>query len=94
MKMKKYLFLKKTPVSILLGLNNVQNKNCSCLARKFNCTYLTFLILIKKFESVGLVTTKRDGRDRIVNITKKGKFIATHLINLDKQLGGEKKWSI
>ena len=64
-------------VNILLAISD--EMNMAQVMRKTGCVILTINRVINKFEKVGLITTKKIGRERKIYLTKKGKLIQGEL---------------
>ena len=71
------LFLRVNAVKpLLLLLNEETTWYVSTLAKHVDTTYLHLIRLIQRFEEMGLVVTKKDGRVRYVELTVRGKDLA------------------
>lgn len=75
------LFLRVSTVKPLVLLLDEDTKwYVSTLAKHVDTTYLHLIRLIQRFEEMGLVVTKKDGRVRYVELTDKGKKLAEVLV--------------
>ena len=79
-------FFKEIPVKILLALKDKSNKgkNKSKLSKEINCTNSYYSKIINRFENIGLIITKKGGRETITNLTKKGEKVADKFILIIK----------
>jgi predicted transcriptional regulator len=73
------LFLQKKPKEILIYLKNKNSANISEIAAKTNSTYAHSFNLIRDLENLGIVTTKKKGRSKVVTLTEKGRDLAALL---------------
>jgi len=60
----------------------------NCMRNEIVTTYANILRLVKLWENDGLIKTKKEGRDRIIYLTPKGKVIV-NLINKILNMGGD-----
>lgn len=72
MKLKNLLFNTKT-LKILMGISGRMNLSTLFFRNKRNVSWATCAKKIKSLEKYGMVKTKKVGRDRIVELTGKGK---------------------
>ena len=81
------LFLKVKPARAIILLRDKRRPwYVSALAKEVDTTYPHMVKLIKRFEELGLVITKKDGRTRYVELTEKGDELAHDLEGLYKHL--------
>lgn len=70
------VFIRDKPVALLLCLLKAQNNYPSQLAKDAQCTYSHTVHLLQKFEKQKLVNFEKQGRLKLVHLTKKGEKIA------------------
>ena len=73
------LFLRLKNVKMLLLLREKKKWYVSLLAKEADVTYPHAIQIIKKLEQAGLVKTAKDGRNRYVELTDKGREVAIAL---------------
>lgn len=83
------LFLQKKPKEIILYIKNQGKSNISEIASKTNSTYAHSYNIIKKFEENGLIVTNKHGRDKFIELTDKGKQIASIIEKISNILQGQ-----
>ncbi len=70
-------------VPLLLNLYEDVEKSvdsyASQVAKDIDCTYSHVVKMVIKFEDKGLIKTKKQGRLRLIRLTKKGTELAEHL---------------
>jgi DNA-binding MarR family transcriptional regulator len=78
-------FLREKPVALLMCLTRNEKHNYpSQLAKDAGCTYSHTVHLLQKFELIKLVTFEKDGRLKLVHLTKKGEKIAELFKDLER----------
>jgi len=79
------LFLREKPVALLMCLTHNERHNYpSQLAKDAQCTYSHTVHLLQKFEKYKLVTFEKQGRLKLVTLTKKGEKIAELFKDLER----------
>lgn len=74
------IFLKEKPCKILIEVNNPQTGNYpSEIAKATGCTYSHTVRLIQRMEEKNLLTSKKKGRRKMLELTEKGKKVAKSL---------------
>ncbi len=74
------IFLKEKPCRILIEINNPQTDNYpSEIAKATGCTYSHTVRLIQRMENLDLVTSNKEGRRKMLQLTDKGRRIAKSL---------------
>ncbi len=74
------LFFRKKPAMMLIALKKVSRaKYGSQLAKEIDCTYSHAVKILQTLEEIGLVSFEKTGRIKIINLTKKGADVATHI---------------
>lgn len=80
------ILVRDKPVALLLCLlKGDQNNYPSQLAKDAECTYSHTVHLLQKFEKYKLVVFEKQGRLKLVALTKKGRKIAELLKDLDRE---------
>jgi len=71
------LFLRKKPVQMILMLNKGKtDKYFSVLAKEVDCTYSHTVRTLQDLQSKSLLTFEKQGRKKIIKLTKQGKELA------------------
>jgi len=74
------IFLKEKPCKILIEVNNPQTDNYpSEIAKATGCTYSHTVRLIQRMEKMDLITSEKEGRRKMLELTDKGRKIAKSL---------------
>lgn len=83
------IFLREKPIELLLCLTrgNVNEKYPSMLAKDSRCTYSHTVHLLQRMEKSELVKFEKQGRLKLVTLTKKGEEIAGLFDAVSKSLG-------
>jgi len=83
------IFLRDKPIELLLCLTrgNLKEKYPSMLAKDSKCTYSHTVHLLQRMEKSELVRFEKQGRLKLVTLTKKGEEIAELFDSLAKTLG-------
>lgn len=80
------LFREKPVMMLVTLLNTNEEMYASTLAKEVDCTYSHVVKLLQEFHKADLISFDRQGRLKILHLTKKGKEVAAHLDKLEKQL--------
>jgi DNA-binding MarR family transcriptional regulator len=83
------IFFREKPSMMLIHLNNAKDTTyASSLAKQVDCTYSHVVKILQKMEDLGLVIFEKQGRLKLLKLTKKGRDVAdsidaarNHLIN-------------
>lgn len=68
---------------MLVNLKNANNEvYASSLAKSVDCTYSHVVKILQEMEKAGIVTFVKQGRLKIIALTKKGQDIAEHIDNV------------
>lgn len=78
-------FLRDKPVALLLCLLKGKDNYPSQLAKDARCTYSHTVHLLQKFEKEGLVSFEKQGRLKLVGLSKKGEKIAELFRDIERQ---------
>ena len=81
------VFFREKPTSMLISLNNSKEGTyASALAKKIDCTYSHVVKILQEMEKSGLVNFNKQGRLKLLNLTKKGEKIAEYMENISNSL--------
>ncbi len=81
-KLFKY-FLREKPSKMLIKLRNQSKPRYpSLIAKEVDCTYAHTVRVLQEMERYKLITFKKDGRRKMITLTKKGKEISEVLVKL------------
>ena len=76
------VFFREKPAMMLVTLKNSKTEiYASSLAKVIDCTYSHVVKILQEMEKAGLVNFEKDGRLKLLKLTKKGEQIAE---NIDK----------
>ena len=79
------LFFRRKPALMLIALKNVNRARYgSMLAKEVDCTYSHAVKILQTLEDLGLVSFEKQGRIKIIKLTKKGKEVAEHIQAIKK----------
>lgn len=83
------IFLREKPIELLLCLTrgNTNEKYPSMLAKDSRCTYSHTVHLLQRMEKSELVKFEKQGRLKLVTLTKKGEEVAGLFDAVGKSLG-------
>jgi predicted transcriptional regulator len=74
------VIFREKPVMMLIELKNTQNEMyASTLAKKVDCTYSHVVKILQEMNKSGIVAFEKQGRLKILTLTKKGQEIAESL---------------
>ena len=75
------VFFREKPAMMLIGLKNSKSQvYASSLAKQIDCTYSHVVKILQQMERAGLVNFEKQGRLKLLSLTKKG--IVTSLLYL------------
>lgn len=81
------LFFRRKPAMMLIALKRVNKaKYGSILAKEVDCTYSHAVKILQALERLGLVVFEKQGRIKIIKLTKKGREIAESIESIQKLL--------
>lgn len=73
-------FFREKPAMMLVHLKNSNSDvYSSSLAKQVDCTYSHVVKILMEMEKAGIVTFVKQGRLKIITLTKKGLDLATHI---------------
>ena len=74
------VFFREKPALMLLGLMNTKNAvYASSLAKSVDCTYSHVVKILQQMEKHELVNFEKQGRLKLLSLTKKGEEVSTHI---------------
>ncbi len=74
------IFFREKPAMMLVELRNVKGEvYASSLAKKVDCTYSHVVKILQEMEKHGLVNFNKQGRLKLLSLTKKGSELAEHM---------------
>jgi len=78
------VFFREKPAMMLIELKNLKGKNiyASSLAKKVDCTYSHVVKILQQMEKSGLINLEKQGRLKLLSLTKKGSEMAEHINNI------------
>ena len=86
---KKYMFMYTVPSIMIIHLYRKDEGYNSQISKILGITYSHTVKTMSKFKKIGLVNEEKRGREVWYIITKKGKKVASLLIDLSKSLENE-----
>ncbi len=82
------LFFRRKPALMLIALKKVSRaKYGSVLAKEVDCTYSHAVKILQTLESLGLVVFDKQGRIKIIKLTKKGQEVADNIQSIQRIVG-------
>jgi DNA-binding MarR family transcriptional regulator len=77
------VFFREKPALMLIGLRNSKGGiYASSLAKSIDCTYSHVVKILQEMEKAGLINFEKQGRLKLLTLTKKGSDVAEHLDNV------------
>ena len=74
------VFFREKPALLLLNLkNSKENIYASTVAKTIDCTYSHVVKILQEMERAKLVSFNKQGRLKLITLTKKGTEIAEHI---------------
>ncbi len=74
------ILFREKPAMMLVELKNAKNEvYASALAKKIDCTYSHVVKILQEMEKAGLVNFDKQGRLKLLTLTKKGSDVAEHI---------------
>ncbi len=81
------IFFRRKPALMLVALKKISKARYgSVLAKEVDCTYSHAVKILQTLEELGLVTFEKQGRIKIIKLTKKGYEIADHIEAVKRNL--------
>ena len=77
------VFFREKPAMMLVNLKNAKDEiYASSLAKQIDCTYSHVVKILQEMEKSGLINFEKQGRLKLLTLTKKGTEIAEHIDNI------------
>jgi len=77
------VFFREKPAMMLLGLKNAKSEvYASSLAKQIDCTYSHVVKILQEMEKSGLINFDKQGRLKLLTLTKQGTDVADHIDNI------------
>jgi predicted transcriptional regulator len=77
------VFFREKPTMMLVGLKNAKNDTyASSLAKSIDCTYSHVVKILQQMEKSGIINFEKQGRLKLLTLTKKGYDMANHIDNI------------
>lgn len=74
------VFFREKPSMMIVGLRNSKGGvYASSLAKSIDCTYSHVVKILHEMQKAGLVNFEKQGRLKLLTLTKKGTDVADHL---------------
>ena len=74
------VFFREKPAMMLVGLKNAKGPvYASSLAKQIDCTYSHVVKILQEMEKSGLINFEKQGRLKLLTLTKTGSEIADHI---------------
>jgi len=80
-------FFREKPAMLLVNLKNTKDQiYASSVAKQIDCTYSHVVKILQEMEKSGLVNFDKQGRLKLLTLTKKGSEIADHINDIRTML--------
>ena len=74
------VFFRVKPAMMLVELKNAKNEiYASSLAKNIDCTYSHVVKILQEMQKAGLIIFDKQGRLKLLTLTKKGTEVAEHI---------------
>lgn len=74
------VFLREKPAMMLVGLKNAKGGvYASSLAKSIDCTYSHVVKILQEMQKAGLINFEKQGRLKLLTLTKTGSDLADHI---------------
>ncbi|MFH1133070.1 MAG: winged helix DNA-binding protein [Nanoarchaeota archaeon] len=81
------VFFREKPAMMLVNLYNAKGEMyASSLAKSIDCTYSHVVKILQEMEKAGLINFNKQGRLKLLTLTKKGTDIAEHIEKIRQSL--------
>lgn len=82
------IFFRRKPALLLVALKKLARARYgSVLAKEVDCTYSHAVKILQGLEKLGLVVFEKQGRIKLIKLTKKGQEVADNIENIKKLVG-------
>ena len=79
------IFFRRKPALMLIALKKLSRARYgSILAKEVDCTYSHAVKILQTLEKLGLVTFEKQGRIKLIKLTKQGQEIADNIDNIKR----------
>jgi DNA-binding MarR family transcriptional regulator len=77
------IFFREKPAMMLVGLKNSKGAMyASSLAKQIDCTYSHVVKILQEMEKSGLINFEKQGRLKLLTLTKKGSDVADNIASI------------
>ena len=77
------IFFREKPAMMLVGLKNSKGAMyASSLAKQIDCTYSHVVKILQEMEKADLIDFEKQGRLKLLTLTKKGSDMADHIASI------------
>ena len=81
------VFFREKPAMMLVELKNADSEvYASVLAKQIDCTYSHVVKILKEMQKADLINFKKEGRLKLLELTKKGREIASNIESIKSTL--------
>ncbi|MEK6949098.1 MAG: winged helix DNA-binding protein, partial [Nanoarchaeota archaeon] len=80
------VFFREKPAMMLVELRSRSDVYASSLAKAVDCTYSHVVKILQEMEKAGLVNFEKQGRLKLLTLTKTGSEIADHIDGISIKL--------
>lgn len=81
------VFFREKPAMMLINLKNAKNQvYASSLAKSIDCTYSHVVKILQEMEKSGIINFEKQGRLKLLTLTKKGMDMADHIDSVRSML--------
>jgi len=81
------VFFREKPAMMLVELKNADaNVYASVLAKQIDCTYSHVVKILQEMQKADLISFKKEGRLKLLELTKKGTDIASNIESIKTML--------
>lgn len=82
------VFFREKPAMMLVSLKNAKGGSiyASSLAKQIDCTYSHVVKILQEMEKHELINFDKQGRLKLLTLTKKGSDVADHIANIKNVL--------
>ena len=81
------VFFREKPAMMLVELKNADSQvYASVLAKQIDCTYSHVVKILQEMQKAELINFKKEGRLKLLELTKKGSDVANHIERIKTML--------
>ncbi len=81
------IFFRVKPAMMLVGIYNATDDiYASLLAKRIDCTYSHVVKILQEMEKADLISFKKQGRIKLLRLTKSGEKVAEYISNIQREL--------